>query len=218
MPIRAILFDLEGTIINSETLWFQAAGNILAARNIPEDPTFQSRIIGTSLEQVCAILKELHQLPDSLQEIARLLYKEFAILHAQQIPFFPGFLTFFNAIRAHGMHTAIGTNTPATLVHQIRTTPTLITLFGNHIYTPESVNNKIKPAPDLYLMAAKNLDVAPENCLVIEDSIPGVTAAKRASMQCIRLNTTIPSLEILAGEDLVVTGYPEIPLAQLLQP
>ena len=216
MPIHAILFDLEGTIINSETLWFQAAGNILAARGIPKHPSLDTKMIGTSLEQTCALIKELHHVPDSLQELARLLYAEFAILHAHQVPFFTGFLTFFNAIRAQGMHTAIGTNTPAKLVHQIRTTPTLTSLFGRHIYTPESVNNRVKPAPDLYLIAAKNVDAAPENCLVIEDSIPGVRAAKQAGMQCIRLATTIPSLEILAGENLVVTGYPEIPLAQLL--
>ena len=131
MPIRAILFDLEGTIINSETLWFQAAGNILTARAITKDPTLESKMIGTSLEQTCALLKELHQLPDSLSELARLLYAEFAILHAQQVPFFPGFLHFFAQLREHKLATAIGTNTPVRLVHQLKTSPSLESLFGS---------------------------------------------------------------------------------------
>lgn len=215
MPIRAILFDLEGTIINSETLWFQAAGNILAARNIPKDPTLESRMIGTSLEQTCALLKELHNLPDSLSELARLLYAEFAVLHAKEVPFFPGFLSFFEKIRAHNLPSAIGTNTPLKLVHQLKTNPSLISLFGQHIYTPESVNNRVKPAPDLYLTGAQSLGIKPADCLVLEDSIPGVTAAKRAGMSCIRLATTIPNLEMLAGEDLVVACYDAIPLQKL---
>lgn len=217
MPIRAILFDLEGTIINSETLWFKAAENILTARNIPKDPTLETKMIGTSLEQTCALLKELHQLPDSLPELARLLYAEFAILHAQEVPFFPGFLSFFEKIRAHNLPSAIGTNTPLKLVHQLKTQPSLITLFGNHIYTPESVNNRVKPAPDLYLMGAQNLGIEPADCLVLEDSIPGVTAAKRAGMACIRLATTLPTDTILAGEDLVVSGYDAIPVQKLFK-
>ncbi len=215
MTIRAILFDLEGTIINSETLWFQAAENILTARNIPKNPTLETRMIGTSLEQTCALLKDLHHLPDSPAELARLLYAEFAILHAQKVPFFPGFLSFFEKIRAHNLPSAIGTNTPLKLVHQLKTQPSLTALFGNHIYSPESVNNRVKPAPDLYLMGAQNLGIKPADCLVLEDSIPGVTAAKRAGMACIRLATTLPTDAILAGEDLVVSGYDVIPLQKL---
>jgi sugar-phosphatase len=211
MTFRAIIFDLEGTIVDTEPLWLKAATRILSTHGLTPAPSFASRIIGTSIEQTCTLLKDLHQLPESTAELAKQLYAQFAQFYKNEPTFVTGFQDFFRTVQKHNLRTAIATNTPHRLIQQIHTQPALNTLFGTHMYAPEDVNNKVKPAPDLYLLAAQKLSVAPAECLAIEDSIPGVTAAKQAGMTCIRLNTTCHSSNTLAGEDLVVPDYTAIP-------
>jgi beta-phosphoglucomutase-like phosphatase (HAD superfamily) len=72
-----------------------------------------------------------------------------------------------------------------------------------------------KPAPDVYLLAASRLGVAPESCLVIEDSIPGVQAAKAAGMFVVQLRATEQAASPLAESDLVLEDLHDFPLSFL---
>jgi len=215
MSLRALIFDLDGTILDTEILWQQAAAHILTIRGITPTDDFMQSVLGATVKQSCELSKAEHNLPDSLEVLMQEMFNQFLELYKQQPKFINGFQDFFKTVKAHNLRVAIATNTAHDILAQIQTTPSLQSLFGDHIYTPEYVSNRGKPAPDIYLYAAAQLGVSPAECLVIEDSVPGVTAAKRAGMMCIRINThRMPG--ILAGEDFVVDSYAQIPLERLL--
>ena len=88
-------------------------------------------------------------------------------------------------------------------------------LFGQHIYNITHVNNLGKPRPDIFLHAAKQLDIDPIACIVIEDSAHGIKAAKAAGMFCIGINTH-GNPDQLKEADLIINGYHEIDLIELI--
>lgn len=215
MSLRALIFDLDGTILDTEILWQQAAAHILTVRGITPGDEFLSSVLGATVKQSCELSKEAHNLPDSLEKLMHEMFNQFLELYKQQPRFIPGFLEFYKAAKKHGLALAVATNTTRDILDHIQTKPPLQSLFGEHIYTPETVDNRGKPFPEIYLHAAAQLDASPMECLVIEDSVPGVTAAKRAGMLCIRINThRTPG--VLAGEDFVIDSYDQIPLEKLL--
>ena len=69
---------------------------------------------------------------------------------------------------------------------------------------------KTKPAPDIYLLAAKKLNLAPEDCVVLEDSIYGLIAAKEAGMKCIVFHTDLNAMQDLSKADHIVRHYDEL--------
>jgi len=215
MPVRAIIFDLDGTILDTEILWQKAATHLLTVRGITPTEGFLQSVLGATVKQSCEISKKAHNLPDALEVLMQEMFTHFLELYSKQPKFIQGFQDFFKKVAQHHLRVAVATNTTQDILAQIHTDPSLQSLFGKHIYTPESVANKGKPFPDLYLHAAAQLGLTPDECLVIEDSVPGITAAKRAGMRCIRIDThRTPG--ILAGEDCVVAGYAQIPLEHLL--
>jgi len=72
-----------------------------------------------------------------------------------------------------------------------------------------------KPEPDLFLAAAEKLETPPENCMVVEDSLYGVEAAKRAGMKCIAVTTSFPEEE-LKKADIIVDNLMEVPLEEFI--
>lgn len=215
MSLRALIFDLDGTILDTEILWQKAAAHILTVRGITPSDDFMQSVLGATVKQSCEMSKAKHYLSDSLESLMSEMFDQFLDLYKKQPQFIPGFEAFLKDVKTHNLHVAIATNTTQDILAHITTNPSLQSLFGDHIYTPEAVANRGKPLPDIYLHAAAQLGVTPAECLVIEDSVPGITAAKRAGMMCIRIDTHHMS-GILAGEDFVVTSYAHIPLERLL--
>jgi HAD superfamily hydrolase (TIGR01509 family) len=215
MSIRALIFDLDGTILDTEILWQKAAAHILTVRGISPTDGFMQSVLGATAKQSCEISKKTYTLPETLETLMNEMFDQFLELYKQQPKFINGFQEFFKDVLVHNLPHAVATNTTQDILAQITTNPSLQSLFGSHIYTPEAVANKGKPHPDIYLHTASQLGVLPEECLVIEDSVPGITAAKRAGMMCIRIDThRTPG--VLAGEDFVVESYAQIPLERLL--
>ncbi|MBP9765178.1 HAD family phosphatase, partial [Candidatus Babeliales bacterium] len=87
--------------------------------------------------------------------------------------------------------------------------------FKHHIYTIDRVNKQAKPKPDVYLFAAEQLGVQPDECIAIEDSAHGIAAAKAAKMFCIGINTGNDK-HSLTQADLIIDSYNEIDLKKLL--
>jgi beta-phosphoglucomutase-like phosphatase (HAD superfamily) len=131
------------------------------------------------------------------------------------VRFIPGFVQFHKKLATYNLKSGIATNASAETAELTDKLLNLRQFFGEHIYNVSHVNFANKPAPDLYLHAAKQLCIDPIACIAIEDSAHGITAAKAAGMYCIGINTA-RNRQALAQADCIVDHYNQIDLQNLL--
>jgi len=130
-------------------------------------------------------------------------------LYHANLDFLDGFLDFISIIQLKKIPIAIATSSQNDLLELVKTKLNLPRFFNEHIYTIDTLLLRSKPAPDIFLHAARQLQIPAEKCVVIEDSPYGVQAAKNAKMYCIGLVGT-NSAEKLNAADLIVQNYQEL--------
>lgn len=219
MNYKAIVFDLDGTIIDTSNIWSQATRDLLKRKGVVLTPELESRITerihGLAMDKTCQVLKELTAMEDPVEQIILEKSQIACSLYNKGISFVPGFVEFFRDLRARELLTAIATNADPGSLAIAMDSLHLPTFFAEHIYSIACVNNVCKPNPDVYLYAARRLGVDPKECIAIEDSAHGITAAQAAGMFCIGINTS-RNYEQVKHADLIVDRYDQIDLGALL--
>lgn len=219
MKYKAIIFDMDGTIVDSEVIWHEAGHELIKRRNIQlsEDDQLALRNLlhGGPLTKSCFIIKEFAKLPDPVETLVEEKISIAHDLYAQGIKFMDGFLSFHQYALEKQLKMAIATNGTADFVEITDRVLNLSKLFGKHVYHMSHVS-QAKPAPDIYLYAAQELNVEPADCIAIEDSPHGIKAAKDAGMFCIGINSN-KTPERLQQADFVIDHFNEIELDRLLQ-
>ena len=210
--IDAILFDCDGVVLDSETIWDRCEMEFLRRRGIAFDIARTKPLI-TGLGQRAGVLLLQEQYgvagdPDALVlerlEIIRELFE-------QEVRFTEGFPEFYEEKVRGRYATCIATSMPEELFAVADRKLGIARFFEGRVYFPTHVGGRAKPAPDIFLYAAAQLGVPPERCLVIEDSPRGLEAARRAGMASIGLATT-HGPEMLGEADRVVSSFAEIEL------
>lgn len=221
MKFQAVIFDLDGTIISTDTIWKQARLEVLRRRNIPLTPEFVAALEAkmkafNNYHESCQILKEMGNLSDPLEVIrVELLKIGKALYHHEPFPYIKGFENFHDKIKALRLPTAIATNCTYNLLGIIDKKINLKKHFGQHMYSAQSTNNRRKPDPAIFLYAAAQLGIEPSKCLVIEDSTNGIAAAKAAGMTCIGINTALDR-EFIKKADFKADSYDEIDIESII--
>jgi beta-phosphoglucomutase-like phosphatase (HAD superfamily) len=220
MKYKAIIFDMDGTIVDSEWIWQTAGHELIRRRNISlsdQEVIELNRLLrGGALKNSCTVIKEFAKLPEPLEELVKEKIIIAHNLYAQGITFIDGFLDFHKQATQKELKLAIATNGTPECVSITDKVLNLTKLFGKHLYDMSHVSQP-KPSPDIYLYAAKQLEIAPGQCIAIEDSAHGIKAAKDAGMFCIGINTS-KNPELLQQAHLIINGFHEIPLENLLYP
>jgi HAD superfamily hydrolase (TIGR01509 family) len=206
---QAIIFDLEGVVIDSEPIWDQINTEFLTKRNInPDVHQIKIHTMGKTMEEAIAIMMQMYNFKGKLKDLVKERRDIAERLLRSEISFIPGFKGFFKKIKP-SYKVAVATSMERLFFRDVDDRLKLTRLFEGHIYSIEDIGFVAKPKPDIFLHAAIKLSVEPKACIVIEDSPNGVRAAKSADMYCIAL-TTSTSKEKLANADEIAVAYSEI--------
>lgn len=181
--IKAVIFDVDGTLVDSMWIWKQVDIDFLGRRDIPLPPALQSDIEGMSYTQTAAYFKERFQLPDSIEEIKEEWRQMADDFYSGTLNMKKGATAFIKHLHERGKKLGIATSNSEELVESMMKAHGLAGYFST-IRTSCQVPRS-KPYPDVYLKAAEDLGLTPEECLVFEDTVAGVTAAKSAGMHVI---------------------------------
>jgi HAD superfamily hydrolase (TIGR01509 family) len=178
--VKAVLWDMDGTIVDSEKLWDVAMYALYDHLGGTLTPEVRASTVGGSAENTMRIVyADLGREPDpaAMATSADWLIDYTAGLFDAGLPWCDGARELLDALAAHAVPMALVTNTSRSLTERALNT------IGRHYFTASVCGDEVangKPAPDPYLRAAALLGLAPSECLAIEDSVAGTTAAEAA--------------------------------------
>lgn len=179
--IDAVIFDLDGSLVDSMWLWREIDIEYLGSFGIPLPEGLQGKIEGMSFHETALYFKEHFPIPDSLDKIKADWNRMAWDKYTNEVPLKPGIPEFLKGCKSNGILLGIATSNSRELVDNVAR------VHGLHDYFSSIVTGcdvkKGKPAPDVYLTAAGQLGVSPERCLVFEDILPGIQAGKNAGMR-----------------------------------
>lgn len=178
---KAVIFDLDGTLIDSMLMWDEINVEYLGQFGLEVPKDLQKKISGMSFTEAAVYFKETFHLPVSIEEIKEAWNEMAMYKYVHEVPLKPGVLEFLKKLKRRGIKTGIATSNSVELVKAVLESLQIAEYF-DEVHTSCEVP-KGKPAPDIYLLVAKYLLVAPEQCLVFEDVPEGIMAGKRAGMQ-----------------------------------
>jgi len=204
---------MDGVLTDSEPLINAAAVAMFRERGLVVQPADFLPFVGTGenryLGGVAAKYGFALDIPAAKQRTYE-LYLEFV---PQQLHAFPGAQALVRACRQAGLQTAVASSADLIKIEANLRKIELPPHEWAAIVCAEDVEHK-KPAPDIFLAAARKLKLAPAQCVVVEDAVNGIQAAKAAGMRCVAVAQTF-AIEQLDGADLIRSSLAEVSLTDL---
>lgn len=186
--LEAVIFDFDGTLADSEPNYFRAAQRLLGEYGIAFSAAENARYVGGGNTAMLTDLIERYRLPVDFERLAARkdeIYLELALADTKP---FPAMLRFLGLAKARGLPVAVASGSSTKVLEALLAQMGLRREF--EVVLSSELVPAGKPAPDVFLEAARRLGVDGESCLVVEDSAPGVEAAVRGGMACL----AIPSM------------------------
>lgn len=189
--INTIIFDMDGVIIDTQKLYdiyeFKLFKEITNNQWTLQDQLF---IPGRSYNEIYNIIRSKYKTKTTKKEYFKKYEKVHGIIYGKKCKLISGVINLLDAIYSKKYKLALASSTSHKYINKVLDKFNLRKYF-KEIVSGDETNGKSKPEPDIFILTAKKLKVSPKNCIVIEDSNNGVTAAKRASMYCIQYNKLI---------------------------
>jgi len=183
-PLRAVIYDLDGLLIDSEPCWEQAEMEVLRAVGVPLSPERCHETTGLRLDEAVAYWAARHSWTAvSHEEVVRRILERVLTLLAQRAPLKRGARESLAAVHRAGLRVALASSSPLQLIEGALQRVGLRSEF-EQVVSAEGERFG-KPHPGVYLTTAARLGVAAASCVALEDSVNGVLAATSAGMRCI---------------------------------
>lgn len=202
--INAVVFDLDGVLIDSEPVWEQVRRHVVASHGGHWPAAAQSKLMGMSTKEWARYLSEDLGVGLPPDQVADLVIAEMAARYRERLPLMPGAVAAVRRLAARWM-LGLGSSAPATLIESVLVTAGLRESFAVVMSTEQVPEGK--PAPDIYLTVTARLGVQPGECAAVEDSTNGLRSAATAGLAVIAVPHPAypPDPAALAEARLVLT-------------
>jgi mannitol-1-/sugar-/sorbitol-6-/2-deoxyglucose-6-phosphatase len=209
---RAVIFDLDGVLADSEPWWNQIDAKLLADYGVNYHGEYHQNVLGVSYRLAVDFYKNAFRICVPVEELMRRRGEIATEFFANRIGLFPSVKATLEQLRDMKLRLAVATSSVAASARPFLER-TEIRSFFDVIVTGDEVQRG-KPHPDIYLRAADKLGIVPEACLVIEDALSGVTAAKAAKMRVAAIPDTrfVDRRRYEKEADYVLGSLSEIPV------
>jgi HAD superfamily hydrolase (TIGR01509 family) len=211
--IRAVIFDMDGVLTDSEPLINEAAIAMFREKGFSVRPEDFLAFVGTGEDRYIGGVAELYHFPLDLPSAKRRTYEIYLELVPTKLEAFPGAQTLVRSCREAGLSVAVASSADRVKVEANLEKIGLLFESWDAVVTGEDVAVK-KPAPDIFLKAAASLNRDPRKCVVVEDAVNGVQAALAAGMRCVAVAQSFTA-DRLAGADVVRSRIADVSLADL---
>ncbi|MCH7520028.1 MAG: HAD family phosphatase [Candidatus Dadabacteria bacterium] len=206
--IKAVIFDMDGVMIDSEPLWEKTERILLARRDIEYSPTYRDQIVGLNQNDSGKLLINTFELEETVEDIISERVEILTAIYEEELEVVLDLIPLLDNLRDNKFKLAVASSSPLRVINFV------LDMFSLQEYFPVVVSGECtengKPHPDIYLHTAKRLEVEPSECVAIEDSINGVKSAKAAGMYCIAVPDKRLSQMEFQNADIIVPNLNRI--------
>jgi HAD superfamily hydrolase (TIGR01509 family) len=205
----AVVFDMDGVLIESEEIWDAVREAYVRERGGRYNEEIQRAVMGMSAPEWSRYLHETAGVPDPPDAINEEVVRRMLAAYREHLPLIPGAVEAVRRLSGR-FPLAVASSSNRPLIDTVLDVSGLKDCFRATVSSEEVARGK--PSPDVYLEAARRLDIAPERCAAIEDSHNGIRSAKSAGMHVIAIPNPSypPDAEALAQADVVITSLDEL--------
>ncbi|MGW2201692.1 HAD family hydrolase [Streptomyces sp. NPDC001774] len=183
----SVIFDLDGTLVDSEPNYYEATRRTLTAFAGATDFDWErhTRFIGIGTRETLEILAERYGIDADVDTLLDATNRSYLDLARASTPVYPEMRTFVERLHAAGVPMAVASGSSRAAIEAVLA-GTGLDAFLTTLVSAEEVGRG-KPEPDVFLEAARRLGAEPARCVVFEDAAPGALAARAAGMRCVAL-------------------------------
>lgn len=204
--IEAVIFDMDGVLIDSEPLHYQTDLTLLKSMGIHVEPSYLDRFVGMINPEMWEMIIAEHNITRNLEEILKeQIDLKLSLLADGDWQAIPGTLELVEQLVTDGIQLALASSSSLPFIKAVLHKTGLDRFIPRYV-SAESVRQG-KPAPDVFLEAARLLNTEPARCVVIEDSRNGVLAARAAGMKVIAYQNPSSGNQDLSSADIIVSSH-----------
>ncbi len=206
--VDLVIFDCDGVIVDSVMAHFEVIAEDLRPRGLDMTPiALRDSLGGGGMADVGRIAKTMGaDMPDNWHDI---IYPMIFDRLRLGVPLIPGIVETLDRLDLLGVPYCVGSNGRRDKMELMLEGSGVLERFGDSVFSAYNVG-VWKPEPDLYLHAAERMGVPPDRCVVVEDSVTGVTAARRAGMRCLGYSPDDSAEDLSGTGAMVIRRMPEV--------
>ncbi len=215
MPgLKAVIFDMDGVIIDSEPMHVKIETNLFEKLGVEIQKSDHESYIGMPIEDLWTKVKNDFNLTNDVEELMENHRQEiYNYMSSTDLPVLPNVKKIITEVHEQNLKLAVASSSPKEIINLVVERLELKNSF-NFLISGEEVT-KGKPDPEIFIEAAKQLSVSPEECLVIEDSKNGVIAAKESGMKCIGFQNINSGSQDLSKADDIIDSMEKLTLTRI---